>query len=247
MIVLKIIGWVLLGLLGLLLALILFALCVKVRFRIEYSSENTSVLLKWLFLKIPIYPGKPKEKKPKEEKPPEEKPQEEEKEEKEKKPKQGGGFLQTLYDAEGVDGLLAILQKVLSYTKRFFGGAYRGFVVDELYLDVRCTKEDAAATAIYYGEVCAVLFPLLGNLASKCKLKKYDFNIYPDFIARFSDASFVTSFHITPMYYIGITTAYVCRLLFGVLIGMLVKISGANKEKKSSRNENKNTKEKSEG
>ena len=241
MIVLKIIGWVLLGLLGLILALILFALCVKVRFRIEYSSENTSVLLKWLFLKIPLYPGKPKEKKPKEEKPPEEKHEEEE--EKEEKPKQGGGFLQTLYNAEGIDGLLAILQKVLSYTKKFFGGAYRGFVVDELYLDVRCTKEDAAATAIYYGEVCAVLFPLLGNLASKCKLKKYDFNIYPDFIARFSDASFVTSFHITPMYYIGITTAYVCRLL----IGMLVKISGANKEKKSSRNENKNTKEKSEG
>ena len=57
--VLKIIGWILLAI----LALIIFALCVKVRFRIEYSSENTSALLKWLFLKIKLYPRKPKEKK----------------------------------------------------------------------------------------------------------------------------------------------------------------------------------------
>ena len=244
--VLKIIGWILLAL----LALILFALCVKVRFRIEYSSENTSALLKWLFLKIKLYPRKPKEKKPKEEKPEEEEePKEEEEEEKEdeKKPKEGGSLLKTLYDAEGIDGLYAILKKVLYYTKRFFGSSMRGVVVDELWLDVRCTKEDAAATAIYYGEVCAVLFPLLGALASKCRLKKYDFNIYPDYLARFSDASFVTSFHFTPMYFIGVTTAYVFRLLFGVLIGMFVKIFGAKKDKNSSRNENKNQKEKSEG
>ena len=49
------------------------------------------------------------------------------------------------------------------------------------------------------------------------------------------------------MYFIGVTTAYVFRLLFGVLIGMLVKIFGAKKDQNSSRNENKNQKEKSEG
>ena len=42
MIVLKIIGWVLLSI----LALIVLALFIRVRFRIEYSSENTGVLLR---------------------------------------------------------------------------------------------------------------------------------------------------------------------------------------------------------
>ena len=238
MIVLKIIGWVLLGL----LALILLALCVKVHMQIEYSSENTSAVLKWLFLKFKLYPKE--KKKPKEESSESEEEKEEEK--KEEKPKEKSSLLKTLYDAEGIDGLIAILQKVLSYTRTFFGNLIHGFVIDELYLDVRCTRSDAAATAIFYGEVCAVLFPLLGALAAKCRLKKYDVNVYPDFIARFSDVTMYTSFHFTPMYLIGITLAYVFKLLFGVILKMLGKISGSKRSNKSSRNDNTNTKEKSE-
>ena len=245
MIVLKIIGWILLGI----LALIILALCVKVRFRIEYSAENTSVLLKWLFLKIKLYPMKNTGKKKKEKTPV---PQEEdntqtENTEETEEPKQKGGnnLLKTLYDAEGIDGLISILQSVLGYTKTFFGNMIHGFVIDELYLDVRCTRSDAAETAIYYGEVCAVLFPLLGALAAKCRMKKYDFNIYPDFIARFSEASFVTAFHFTPMYLMGITLAYVFKLLFGVVLKLIVKISGVKKSE-GNRNNNKKSEEKSE-
>lgn len=245
MIVLKIIGWILLGI----LALIIFALCVKVRFHIEYSAENTSVLLQWLFLKIKLYPMENKGKK-KKENPPE--PQKEDNAEsdntaetKEKKTKGNNNFLKTLYDAEGIDGLIDILQSVMGYTKTYFGNLIHGFVIDELYLDVRCTRSDAAETAIYYGEVCAVLFPLLGALAAKCRMKKYDFNIYPDFIARFSEASFVTAFHFTPMYLIGITVAYVFKLIFGVVIKLILKISGAKKSE-GNRNNNKKYEEKSE-
>ena len=67
MIVLKIIGWVLLGI----LALIILALCVRVRIAVEYSDDNTNVLLQWLFVKIPLYPMPEKEPaKPKKEKKP---------------------------------------------------------------------------------------------------------------------------------------------------------------------------------
>ena len=79
MIVLKIIGWVLLGI----LALILLALCVKVRFDLEYSSENTSVVMRWLFVRFKLYPAKKKEKPKTEEgpEPPPEEPAEEKPEE----------------------------------------------------------------------------------------------------------------------------------------------------------------------
>ena len=52
MIVLKIIGWVLLGI----LALILLVLCIRIRIAAEYSDDNTNVRLEWLFLKLPLYP-----------------------------------------------------------------------------------------------------------------------------------------------------------------------------------------------
>jgi len=240
MIVLKIIGWVLLSIIG----LIVLALSIRFSFRIEYSNENTSVLMKWLFIEKKLYPMEKKAKKEKPEKEEEKEEKKEEKEDKEespaKKEKQGDSLIKTFYNAEGIDGIITILKKVMSYTKTFFGSSMRAFIIDELYLDIRCTRSDAASTAIYYGEVCSAVFPLLGALASKCRMKKYDVQVYPDFIARFSDASFAAVFHFTPIRLIGVTTAYVFKLLFGVLIGVLVKIFGASKNKDGSRNDNKN-------
>ena len=161
-----------------------------------------------------------------------------------KAPKKKGGLLKTLYEAEGIDGLVTILRTTLYHTGTFLNSLMRGFVIDELYVDVRCSKQDAAETAVYYGEVCSVLFPLFGALASKCRLKKYDINVYPDYLAKFSDASFVTKLHFTPIYLLGITLAYVFRLLFGVILKVVFKISGANKNKKSSRDKNNKSKEK---
>lgn len=244
MIVLKIIGWVLLAI----FSLILLSLSVKVRFRIEYSSDNTSILLRWLFVKFPLYPAGKKEKPEKQPKEKKEAPKKEEIKEEKPAEKTGGGndFLKTFYDAQGIDGIISILKKVLGHTKTFFGNLYHGFVIDELYLDISCTKGDAAATAIYYGEVCAVIFPLLGSLASKYRLKKYDVNIYPDFIARFSDASFIVDFHFTPVYLIGITVGYIFKLVFGVFAKVLFQFFGASRKNKSDRNENIKSTEKSE-
>ena len=219
MIVLKIIGWVLLGI----LALILFALAVRVRFDIEYSDENTGVVLRWLFLKFRLYPMEKKPKKPaaeKEEAPAEEAPAEEKPAE-EKPAAKKDNILVTFYNAEGFDGVLTLIKRLCSYLKTFVGNLLYGFVVDEFYLEMGCTKADAAATAVYYGEVCAAVFPMLASLASRCRLKKYDINIYPDYIARFSRASFVLRFHFVPLYLIHITLVFGVKTLFGVLLRLL--------------------------
>lgn len=216
MIVLKIIGWVLLSIIG----LIILLLSVKVRIFAEYSDVNTNLRIQWLFLKIPIYPTEKKEKKPKEKKP------EEAKEEtaSEPKEKKDNNFMQTLYDAHGVDGLILIVKRVFSYIGTFFGDLMNSLVIDELYIDVMCNKGDAASTAIYYGEVCSALFPLLGALVTKYKVKKYDINVYPDYIAKHSSASYVVAMHLYPIYLVGITLAFVFRLLFKVLFRLIFKV-----------------------
>lgn len=238
MIVLKIIGWVLLGI----LALIVLALCVKVKISAEYSDDNTNAQLQWLFLKIPLYP---KQKKPKkaEEEPEEEAGEEEEPPAEEKPAGKKEGMLHMLYRTHGVDGLLELTRKLCSYLGTFLGGLFKSLVVEELYVDVRCHKADAAETALYYGEVCSVLFPMLGSLAAKCKIKKYDINVYPDYLARFSNAQFFVKFHLYPIYVVGITLALLGRLIFKLLLGMLVKIFLSNK-KKGTEKQNINKKEK---
>lgn len=228
MIVLKIIGWVLLGI----LALIVLALCIKLQITAEYSDENTHVTMKWLFLTIPLYPKKPKPPKPEEEKPEEEKTEEETPEEGKPAAKKES-FLHLLYRTHGVDGIIELTRKLFSYLNSFLGGLFKSLVVEELYLDARCAKGDAAETAIYYGEVCSALWPMLGALASKCKLKKYDINIYPDYLARFSSASFFAKCRVYPIYVTGITLALVGRLVFKLLLGMLLKIFLPNKQKKA--------------
>ena len=150
-------------------------------------------------------------------------PTEEEKAAPKKKPSKYKALMKSLYDAHGVDGLIDILKRFLSYTRTFSGNFRRSIVIDELYLAVACTRSDAAATAIYYGEVCAVLFPLLGALASLCRWKKYDVNVYPDYIARFSEVSFVVSMHLTPIYIIGVFFAYGIKVIFGAGVKLFAK------------------------
>ena len=338
MIVLKIIGWVLLGI----LALIILAQCVRVRIAMEYSDDNTNVLLQWLFIKIPLYPAekkepkqpKPKKEKPKKEKPkkqsgppdeaeappeasagpaatdepsaeqpsedqseeafppvadqsaaaqetvveaappetaPEEAPAEEapaeekpadeapagenaaeepageaaKPEEAEKQPEEAAkqpeaekkpaekkeSLLHMIYRTHGVDGILELVRRVFSYLGSYMGDLMGAMVIEELYLDIGCTKKDAAATAIYYGEVCSALFPMLGALAARCKIKKYDINVYPDYLARFSRASFFVKFHFYPIYLVGVTILFGCRMMFRVVLRMLVKTFLHKKDK----------------
>ncbi len=139
-------------------------------------------------------------------------------------PKQKNNLLKTLYDAHGVDGLLLIAKRTFGYVGTYFGDLAKSLVVDELYVDVRCTKKDAASTAIYYGEVCSVLFPMLGAMVSKYKVRKYDINVYPDYLARQSSASFAISMHLYPIRLGGVSLVFGCRMLFKVLLRLIVKI-----------------------
>lgn len=258
MIVLKIIGFVLLGI----LALIIAVLCIKVKIFVEYSEVDTNVRLQWLFLKIPVYPSKKnKTEKTKKKKSNENISQaeaspeineneitetvsedadsqgqsavsvEENSQEAQPVKKKKNIFLKTLYDAHGIDGLMLIVNRTFSYIGTFVGDLMHSLVIEELYIDVMCTKNDAASTAIYYGEVCTGLFPLLGALVTKYKVRKYDINVYPDFLAKTSSASFAVSMHLYPIYLVGITLVLVFRLVFKVVLRLFGKCFLPSKKK----------------
>ncbi|MBR3768453.1 MAG: DUF2953 domain-containing protein [Clostridia bacterium] len=247
MIVLKIIGCFILGI----LILIILALSVKVKIFAEYSEVDTNVRVQWLFLKLPLYPSKKNDKKSTTEEKsgpsvkeelgkeiinetlpdvitPEETSTEDSATEttentqtNTQKPK--NSLLNTIYSTHGIDGLILIVKRVFRYIGTFLGDLMHSLVIDELYIDVMCNKNDAASTAIYYGEVCSTLFPMLGALVTKYKVRKYDINVYPDYLAKHSSASFAVSMHLYPIYVIGISVSLVIKLIFKVLLRLIGK------------------------
>ena len=251
---------VLYTLLGIILFfVVLFSL--KVTVIVDYG-EKTFVKLKYLFITIPIVdPTKEKkEKRPKKEKKPKEdkkskkgktevestvkvdgevteaaetvEPSKVEKTKKEKPQKQGNSLIKQLYLDHGYEGLEKMLRDLGSSLGGFFGKLYKTFTIDELYITMTTAGSDAADTAIKHGKLCAWLYPVLGKLVSTCKVKKYDFDISPDFLAPKSTASAFVRFHVRPIKITNGAVVLALQLVFKILFKILFSKKKSDKSKK---------------
>jgi hypothetical protein len=61
--------------------------------------------------------------------------------------------------------------------------------IDRLTVKLIIGEEDAAKTAIFYGQACAVIYPAVAGLCGLVKVKEHDVNIAPDFNGGQSEAS----------------------------------------------------------
>ena len=251
---------VLYTLLGIILFfVILFSL--KVTVIVDYA-DKTVVKLKYLFITIPIVDTSKekkekkskKEKKPKEVKKPQKgkteveatvevdgeviettetvEPTKEEKTKKEKPQKQGNSLIKQLYLDHGYEGLEKMFRDLGSSLGGFFGKIYKTFTIDELYIKMVTVGSDAADTAIKHGKLCAWLYPVLGKLVSTCKVKKYDFDISPDFPAPKSTASAFVRFHVRPIKITNAAVVLALQLVFKILFKILFSKKKSDKSKK---------------
>lgn len=235
---------VLYTLLGIILFfVILFS--VRVHLIVDYG-EYTKVSVKYLFLKIPVVDtSKPqkekkakKDKKPKKEKAKKEDVPEEAAEENKKsegkKPEtvqQGNGLLKQLYVDQGYEGIEKMLRAVGKSLAGFFGKLYKTFVFDELYITMVTGGNDAADTAMKYGKLCSWLYPVLGKLVSTSKVKKYDFDISPDFLSAKNEAELYVNLHFTPIHITNAAIVLGLQLVFKVLFKILFAKKHSDKTK----------------
>lgn len=182
MLALKILGWVLLGI----LVLIVLLLAVPVRLRVKYADE-LAVRLWVLFVPIKLLPQKEKPEKPPKKK--ESKPKQEKKEpakkEKEKNKKEKD-FLDLKRHARelkqnGVAAAVAWLKEVVALILKTADRLLHSITVTKLVARVDVAGEDAAQTALTYGKLCAGVFPALAVVESKLKVKKQDVVLAPAF------------------------------------------------------------------
>ena len=217
--------YIILGIIAFFILLLSIPICV------ESEYIDTFILnIKWLFIKIPIFPIKPKKDKAKKESKP--KPQKEEPaREQSEKPQKPNPF-KTFYENQGFDGVVTLIQNTADALGTFGKSLKKHIILKELYLWATIShNQDAAKTAIQYGEACQNIFPAMGYICSNLKVKKYDVEVEPDFIGTFSSAQFAFSLSVRPIFLINAAIAMAFRMLFNVVLKVI-------KEKPKKTNEN---------
>lgn len=212
--------------------LIVAVLSIKVSVIADYSKEFY-LKIKYLFLEIPVYPVSEKKKK-------KEKPIEEAKEaapppEEQAAKKGGKNPIKNFLENEGVSGVIGLINDTARIIGGFFGSIFRHVIFDELFLTIVVGGRDAADTAIKYGRISSAVFPPLGYICSHAKVKKYDADVSPDFLADVSTAEFHVKISFRPIFLVGAVLVLAVKMLFKVIFKLLF-----SKPQSSDENTNKN-------
>ena len=135
-------------------ALIALLLIAHVRLVLSNLSGEFIVRIRYLFISVRINkPAKGKAKK--EEKGPKEQPH--------------------------IVELLRTIRKYENLLRETAGSVLRKLKVDRLYIRLVIHDDDAAKTALLYGEACAVVYSAAAFLNSKVKISKREISVVPSF------------------------------------------------------------------
>ena len=133
----------------------------------------------------------------------------------------GNNLFKQLYIEQGYDGIVKMLLAVKESLGSFFSKLYKTFTINEFYLTMHVTGSDAADTAIKYGKLSSWLFPVLGKVASTCKMKKYDIDISPDFLGVKNEADLYLDVSVVPIRITNALVVLAIQLLFKVILKIL--------------------------
>ena len=89
--------------------------------------------------------------------------------------------LETTYRQDGLSATLQWVKRLAAVFSRAVGRLLRAVTVKNLRLEMRISGEDAAASAVHYGEVCTVLFPMLAVITGNLRVKRQTVDVRPDF------------------------------------------------------------------
>ena len=218
-------------------------------------DDSLAVDVRWLFLKIGILPKKEKKKKPKKDKAEEneqsgaedeqaneaqsgsqeesseaaEEPQDAAKPE-EKKPKKDNMFV-TFYKNRGFEGVMQLLRDTFSALNGMFKGICRHLLFRKLKLYVSVGSGEPDKTAELYSKACAVVFPVMGLLVNKCKVREYDCAVVPDFLHSDKYAVFEVDLRIRPLFVINAGIVFAFKMLFKVVLKLLKPKPKKDKDK----------------
>lgn len=188
------------------LAVIAILLFFSVNLYIDYKEDELKLWVRYLFIKIPVYPRKEKKQRSKKAEPKKlEKTETKDKQPKEKKE----NFFTSTIKEDGIGAIIEILSKIIEIVKDFSSSTLKHLKVKKLKLDVISAGEDAADTALNFGYACSVIYPALGALSGLISfLKIPDVNITVDYDKKKTSASLVLQFKIKLFFLLAVIIKY---------------------------------------
>ena len=149
------------------LLVIFLLLLMSVKLKASYN-EDFRCSLKIGFIKIQLYPQKPKKKK----KPPKKDDEKSKHEEKKK---------ESLIKEKGISWLFDLIKKISDLAVGALKDFFRHIIVKKLMLSISIAGDDAADTAVKYGYCCSAVYPAFGIIVGAVKCKSYGVDISPNF------------------------------------------------------------------
>lgn len=179
-------------------------------------QESVSVMIRILFLKIPIFPRpKSTKKKPKDKKKSDQTKKKKPKKEKEKKKKEKPKDDQKKKPAKKID-LVFWVRLLLDVVTALFKKLGQNFKIRILAYEICVASEDAAKTAVMYGTVQALsetLFLRLGKAINFKIVKNAPFGVYVNFLEEKPKANVKIDF--------SISIGGIFGILFGVIFAFI--------------------------
>ncbi len=185
-------GWYIAG--GV-LAFFLLLLLLPVRVYAAYREE-LSLKVGYAFFSFQLLPPKEEEKKPpapKKKKKAAKKSPQKPVSQTEKPPSQAKELkkkAKEILHYEGLSGLLELLKDVGGIAVGTGKKLFAHFTLKKFDLLLTVGGEDAAETALTYGKLCGVVYPVVGTIVTACKCRKYGVTVQPDFDAPETQAEF---------------------------------------------------------
>lgn len=171
--VLSVLGYILLALLCLILAVLVLIFFIPVYAEIFYKENKAEVFINYLFIKKKVYPKKDKPKK-------EKKQQNSHKHEPKKAKNKSDEYF--------LDKAAVFLSKLAAGTR--ISKSALSLISVKLRLNMSVAGDNAAECAINVGKYSAFAHSIVGVLANLVKLKKHKINIYPDYDGQKSSIDF---------------------------------------------------------
>ena len=238
MIILKILLWVILAVLLLLAAAMLIPLRVTVKY-----TDSIELVLKFLFIKIPLVPREEKSKNKEKSKIRKKKKTLNKTEATSKKRENGSqtegstekateektdgddekgskiSQLKDLYKQHGLSGLINIFRELARLAGDTLKPLFKRVRLNRLDLDVCVAKDNAADTAVHFGYVCSAVYPALSVLLNVIQFEDYSVNIKPDFDKKESEIMLDAEISV-------MTCFAVYALIYALIRFIILKIKG---------------------
>ncbi len=173
-------------------AIFLLLLC-NIRIILQYS-ENFKVYIGFGFIKIDVFKFLDKPKKAKKQKPKKKKEKDENKEQKSEEKKKDS-ILKQIKNIRGANGIIEFILDLIDLLGTCSEKFRKHIVFRDMKIYYTVTGDDASKTALKYGRICAVIYPLTEVLKRIGKSKKSDVRINADFLGKKDSGEFYA--HIT--------------------------------------------------